>query len=33
MVQYQNAYAASAQVVSTINTMMFDVLQMNVLNG
>ncbi|HME36553.1 MAG TPA: flagellar hook-associated protein FlgK [Candidatus Sulfotelmatobacter sp.] len=33
MVQYQNAYAASAQVVTTINTMMYDVLQMNVLNG
>jgi flagellar hook-associated protein 1 len=33
MVQYQNAYAASAQVVTTINSMMYDVLQMNVLNG
>jgi len=33
MVQYQNAYAASAQVVTTINSMMYDVLQMNVLTG
>jgi len=33
MVQYQNAYAASAQVVSAINTMMYDVLQMTTLNG
>jgi flagellar hook-associated protein 1 len=33
MIQYQNAYAASAQVVTTINSMMYDVLQMTVLNG
>ena len=28
MVQYQNAYAASAQVITTINTMMYDVIKM-----
>ena len=28
MVQYQQAYAASAQVVTTINTMMYDVIKM-----
>jgi flagellar hook-associated protein 1 FlgK len=33
MVQYQNAYAASAQVVTAINNMMYDVIQMNVLTG
>jgi flagellar hook-associated protein 1 len=33
MMQYQNAYAASAQVVTTINDMMYDVIQMTTLTG
>lgn len=33
MVQYQNAYAASAQVVTAINDMMYDVIQMTTLTG
>ncbi len=33
MVQYQNAYAASAQVVTAINNMMYDVIQMGTLTG
>ena len=33
MVQYQNAYAASAQVITAINNMMYDVIQMTTLTG
>ncbi len=33
MVQYQNAYAASAQVITAINNMMYDVIQMGTLTG
>lgn len=33
MVRYQQAYAASSQVVSAINTMMYDTIQMTTLNG
>jgi flagellar hook-associated protein 1 FlgK len=31
MIQYQQAYAASAQVVTAINDMMYDVINMNTL--
>ncbi len=33
MVQYQNAYSASAQVITTINDMMYAVIQMTTLTG
>jgi flagellar hook-associated protein 1 len=33
LVQYQNAYTASAQVITAINNMMYAVIQMNVLTG
>ena len=33
MMQYQQAYAASAQVITAINNMMYDVIQMNTLTG
>jgi flagellar hook-associated protein 1 FlgK len=33
MVQFQDAYAASAQVVTTINDMMYSVIQMSTLTG
>jgi flagellar hook-associated protein 1 FlgK len=33
MVQYQDAYAASAQVITTINDMMYAVIQMTTLTG
>ncbi len=33
MVQYQQAYSASAQVISTINSMMYAVIQMTTLTG
>ncbi|MGB8112998.1 MAG: flagellar basal body rod C-terminal domain-containing protein, partial [Candidatus Sulfotelmatobacter sp.] len=33
MVQYQDAYQASAQVISTINDMMYAAIQMTTLTG
>jgi flagellar hook-associated protein 1 FlgK len=33
MVQYQDAYSASAQVITTINDMMYAVIQMTTLTG
>jgi len=33
MIQYQQAYAASAQVITAINNMMYDVINMTTLTG